>query len=189
MNTGTLLRFMIILFPVSELLLLLFRRRQDPSSQDVDKGSLRVLWITILASVGITVSLQWYSLTPLPFSRVSLQEISLLFLISGYVLRWISILILGRWFTPQVTIQPHQVLIQKGPYKRLRHPSYTGLLLEFVGLGIFFGTWVSLLIMTVPITIAIINRINTEEAALLATFGETYRQYQQRTKRLFPGIY
>ena len=189
MHLGTLLRLMIILFPLSELFLLLFRRRQSPPELDVDKGSLRILWITILASISVAISLQWYPLAPLPGSPSFLQGSALIFLLGGFILRWTSILTLGRWFTTQVTIQPHQVFIKKGPYKRLRHPSYTGLLLEFVGLGVFFGTWVSLGIMVIPITLAILKRIHNEEAALLASFGEAYRQYQTEADRLFPGVY
>jgi protein-S-isoprenylcysteine O-methyltransferase Ste14 len=189
MNLVRLLRLMIILFPLSEICLLLFKRRRSSANFDADKGSLRILWITILASLGVTIALQWYPLTPLPLSRSTIQWISLILLIVGFILRWTSVLTLGRWFTAQVAIQPHQVLVQNGLYKYLRHPSYTGLLLEFLGLGVFFGSWASLLIIMIPTTLAVLNRIRKEEAALLTTFGEAYRQYQQRTRRLFWGIY
>jgi len=189
MNLLTLLRLMIILFPLSEILLLLFKRRRSRGTQDADKGSLRILWITILVSLGITISLQWYPLPPLPLSRSAIHGISLVLLIGGFFLRWTSVVTLGRWFTTQVTIQPKQVLVQNGLYKHLRHPSYTGLLLEFLGLSIFFGSWVSLVTIMIPTTIAVINRIHKEEAALLAKFGEAYRQYQKRSHRLLPGVY
>ena len=79
-------------------------------------------------------------------------------------------------------------MIQRGVYRFVRHPSYAGLLLGFVGLGVFFGSWVGLALMMIPIAAAVANRIVKEEAVLLAALGVPYAEYCARTKRLIPGV-
>ncbi|WP_369804274.1 isoprenylcysteine carboxylmethyltransferase family protein [Chitinophaga sp. MD30] len=57
------------------------------------------------------------------------------------------------------------------------------------GMGFATGSLISTLVMVIPIFLALQYRIRTEEAALLAAFGDSYRDYCQRTSRLIPGIY
>jgi protein-S-isoprenylcysteine O-methyltransferase Ste14 len=71
----------------------------------------------------------------------------------------------------------------------MRHPSYTGAIVAFIGLGLSIGNWISFLVFTVPTTIGFLLRIKVEEQALIETFGNEYRSYAQRTKRLLPLIY
>ena len=112
----------------------------------------------------------------------------LLFL-GGLILRWYSIGYLGRYFTVDVSISAEHKLIDSGPYRYIRHPTYTGALLAFLGLGFCFGNWLSILFMTVPIIAAFLWRIRIEERALTDALGEDYRAYTQRTKRLIPFVY
>jgi len=88
-----------------------------------------------------------------------------------------------------VAIAADHRLIDTGPYRYLRHPSYTGALLAFLGLGLCMGNWASMLVMIVPIFLVFLRRMNVEEAALLKGLGEPYREYMLRTKRLVPGLY
>ncbi|MFO1394504.1 MAG: isoprenylcysteine carboxylmethyltransferase family protein [Steroidobacteraceae bacterium] len=71
----------------------------------------------------------------------------------------------------------------------VRHPSYTGALLAFVGYGICLGNWISLAVVTVPIAWAFMRRIEVEELALNGALGERYVAYARRTKRLVPWVY
>ena len=70
----------------------------------------------------------------------------------------------------------------------IRHPSYAGLLIAFVGLAIYFGTWVGIAVMMAPITLALLYRIHVEEEALGVALGARYEAYRARTKRLIPGV-
>jgi protein-S-isoprenylcysteine O-methyltransferase len=88
-----------------------------------------------------------------------------------------------------VSILAEHKLIDSGPYRYIRHPTYTGALLAFFGLGFCFGNWLSILFMTVPIIAAFLWRIRIEEHALNDALGEEYRAYTQRTKRLIPFGY
>lgn len=79
-------------------------------------------------------------------------------------------------------------MIDTGPYRFIRHPSYTGALLAFVGFGCCLGNWMSILCV-LPILGAFLWRMRVEERALIDALGEDYRAYMRRTKRLIPFIY
>ena len=103
--------------------------------------------------------------------------------------RWSAIRALGRHFKGIVAVDPDQHIIQHGPYKLIRHPSYSGALLIMIGIGVMIGNWASLLTITLGLLGGLLYRISVEEAVLRSTFGQTYVDYMQRTKRLIPFIY
>ena len=103
-------------------------------------------------------------------------------------MRWVAILTLGRFFTVDVAIQPGHAVVQTGLYRMVRHPSYSGLLIAFLGIGVTFVSWLSILGLLVPITLAVINRVVKEEQALLNSLGPEYAAYCARTKRFIPGL-
>jgi protein-S-isoprenylcysteine O-methyltransferase Ste14 len=96
---------------------------------------------------------------------------------------------LGRFFTVNVTIRDDHKLIQSGFYKYLRHPSYTGSLLSFLGFGLSLDNWLSLAIIFLPTLFAFIYRMKVEENVLSEQFGEQYQDYILKTKRIIPFIY
>jgi len=110
-------------------------------------------------------------------------------LIAGAGFRLWAMLELGRFFTVTVTIQKNHRLVDTGPYRALRHPSYTGLLLALVGLGIALDNWLSLLALFALPLIGILVRIRVEEAALSDALGGSYASYAARTDRLIPGVW
>jgi protein-S-isoprenylcysteine O-methyltransferase len=107
----------------------------------------------------------------------------------GTILRWWSIVHLGRFFSVDVAIASDHKVVETGPYRFVRHPSYTGLLLQCAGLGIVLRTTLSLLVIIVPTFLVLFHRIRVEEKALLANFGKDYEAYTRRTKRLLPGVF
>jgi protein-S-isoprenylcysteine O-methyltransferase len=108
---------------------------------------------------------------------------------AGLALRWWTILVLGRFFTVDVQIARDHRLVQTGPFRVLRHPSYTGVLLAFVGFGLSLANWAAFLILMLPITMALMHRMTVEEDALRRALGQTYVDYMARTKRLIPRFY
>ena len=108
---------------------------------------------------------------------------------AGLAIRWYAIIYLGRFFTVNVAIASDHKLIDGGPYRFVRHPSYSGALLAFLGLGLCIGNWASIAIVAIPILSVFLWRIHVEEAALLLGLGDQYRRYMDRTKRLIPGVY
>ncbi len=112
-----------------------------------------------------------------------------IFFILGLSLRWWAILTLKEHFTVKISILQNHQLVEGGPFKLLRHPSYTGLLVYYFGLGIALGNWISIAALIAGNLITILNRIPKEEAALTENFGEAYASYKQRTWRLIPWLY
>jgi protein-S-isoprenylcysteine O-methyltransferase len=176
------------LYGLSELWLAITRRSGEGAILR-DRKSLRVLWIVIFFSVffGIQVAF-WFPSAAMPH-RDAFHTIGFCLFMAGLALRWFAIGYLGKFFTVDVAIHPEQQLIEAGPYRFIRHPSYTGALLTFVGLGLSVGNWWSLAIFTLPVLAAFLVRIHVEECALLQAMGERYRSYQRRTKRLVPLLY
>jgi len=110
-------------------------------------------------------------------------------LLGGLVLRGWSIKTLGEYFTGRVMVSADQPVIIAGPYRLLRHPSYTGLLLACAGVGLASANWVAVAAMVVLPLAAVLWRIHAEENALLVTLGDRYRAYAGRHKRLVPLIW
>jgi protein-S-isoprenylcysteine O-methyltransferase len=176
-------------FLVSELGLAVFKRAARQGSRDADEGSLRQLW----AVIGLSVFLAFVFARSLPvadFGAVPLiSALGAAIFVAGIAIRWYAIAYLGRFFTVNVAIADDHRLIDSGPYRFIRHPSYTGALMAFLGLGLTLGNWVSLAMLLAPTLLVFQRRMNVEETALIQAFGARYQDYMRRTKRLLPGIY
>ena len=179
----------VVLFPLSEIALAIRKRATLPGAERQDRGSLRLLWAAIGVGLALATAAQWVPSARLPIPRPVLQPVALVVLLTGLVVRWGSILTLGRFFTVDVAIQPGHRIIRTGPYRYVRHPSYTGLLLAFLGLGLVFANWLSLLALLVPISLAVVSRVAWEETVLHGALGEDYATYCRQTKRLVPGVF
>jgi protein-S-isoprenylcysteine O-methyltransferase Ste14 len=151
-----------------------------------DRWSFRVLWA--LLGAGIFTASQLKGKLPMP-DRNLMFWVGIALILTGIVFRAAAIFTLRRYFTVQVTIDAQHELIDRGLYRWIRHPSYTGALISFIGLGFAFGSWLSLGIIIVVAMIGFGYRIRVEEAALVDHFGDRYRSYAERTRRLVPGIY
>jgi protein-S-isoprenylcysteine O-methyltransferase Ste14 len=107
----------------------------------------------------------------------------------GLALRWWAVLELGRFFQIAIVVQEGHRVIETGPYRVVRHPSYSGLLLIFVGVGFTLGNWLSVAACVVLPFLGLLVRIRAEEAVLNRQLGEPYRAYSARTRRLVPGVW
>ena len=110
-------------------------------------------------------------------------------MLMGVALRWYSAAILGKYFTFDVAIQGGQTLIEAGPYRYVRHPSYSGALLSLVGFGLALGNWAGLAAALSFLGCAYFYRIPIEEQALISALGDVYKQYMSRTWRLIPFLF
>jgi protein-S-isoprenylcysteine O-methyltransferase Ste14 len=110
-------------------------------------------------------------------------------LVLGIVFRFWAIVTLGRFFTGQVAIQPGHRVVRSGPYRYVRHPSYTGGLVALIGLGIALDDWLSIAVMALLPLAGLVVRIRHEEAVLTAAFGDEYRSYAAHTRRLVPRVW
>jgi protein-S-isoprenylcysteine O-methyltransferase Ste14 len=92
---------------------------------------------------------------------------------------------LGRYWSGSVTIKVSHELIESGPYHWVRHPIYTGLVLQMLGCSLTVGTLLALL--TAPI-LYVGYRIkgSQEETLLRGQFGERYARYAEKIPALLP---
>jgi protein-S-isoprenylcysteine O-methyltransferase Ste14 len=163
-------------------------KRSVDSSSARDQGSL----ILIAALWWIGIALDFSLSLFLPQAAISWQR-TLLFIagiclmLLGVALRWYSVSVLGKYFTFDVAIQSGQVLVEVGPYRYVRHPSYSGALLSLLGFGLSLGNWAGLAASLFCLGYA--YRIPVEEAALASALGEPYKQYLKRTWRLLPFLF
>ena len=178
-----------VIFPLSEIILSIMKRSKKETSTIEDNGTMKLLWLVIGISVLLAIAGQWIVLPQLLLPVAISHILAIIFLVSGLCIRWASIITLGRMFTTNVAVQNNHKLVSRGLYAYVRHPSYAGLLLEFIGLGFFFAHVVSLIVLLVPITVALIIRIKSEEAVLIKALGTSYVEYASKTKRLIPGIW
>ena len=107
----------------------------------------------------------------------------------GLGIRVWAIAALGRAFRTTVEVDPGQAVVSTGPYRWVRHPSYSGLLLIVSGCGLAAGNWLALAICIALPLAALLRRISVEEAELTRVLGDRYRAYQAKTRRLIPGLW
>jgi protein-S-isoprenylcysteine O-methyltransferase Ste14 len=163
------------------------RSRAQAVDRTDDRGSLRVL--------SIVFPLAWWTgiaLIRVPyasFGGARVFSVGLILMAGGQLLRWWAIATLGRLFTITVSIREDHRLIDKGPYRLVRHPSYTALLLVHAGAGLCFGNGLTFVVLTVPVSAALFYRMHVEEKVLVHELGPSYLEYMRRTRRLIPRIY
>jgi protein-S-isoprenylcysteine O-methyltransferase Ste14 len=173
----------------SEIVIAFATRTRSGGGTVKDRGSLILLWVTITLAITAGEAIH-YSMPSNLFGGAHWQMVAaMLVLIAGVAFRWTAILSLGKAFSSNVAIRPTQAIYRGGLYRFLRHPSYTGLLLAFLAIGISERNWIAFLAILLPTTAALLYRIHVEEAALNEAFGAQYAAYSRQTKRLIPGIY
>jgi protein-S-isoprenylcysteine O-methyltransferase Ste14 len=94
---------------------------------------------------------------------------------------------LGRNWSGTVTLKEDHELIRTGPYRWVRHPIYTGILLGFVGSAVALAEWRGL-VAAALVTIAFLLKIRLEERWMIETFGDAYRRYRREVKALIPFV-
>jgi len=142
----------------------------------VSLGSLAVTaWDFIALQQGV-YSLRWLSL------------VGFMLFIPGLVIYLAARMTLGRLFSKTLVIVEGHELITHGIYRHVRHPSYTGSILFFLGLPLLFNSVLGFAIV-LPMILLVLLRIPIEENMLLREFGEDYREYMKRTKKLIPSVY
>ena len=113
----------------------------------------------------------------------------LVILLCGSLLRRHCWRMLGKHFSGDVRASAAQPVIQQGAYRWVRHPSYTGGMLMYLGTGIALTNWLSVAIIALTGAAAYLYRVRVEEQALRANLGTRYDEYMRRTKRFVPFVF
>jgi len=186
---GTILMGVIVVWAIPELLGA-FLLRSAATATKHDQGS----YFAVVGGIGIGIIGALWSATHFPVLALTSQRstlfwLGILLMLAGLVFRWYAILTLGRSFTHDVATYVDQPLVERGPYRRLRHPAYSGVLLTLLGLGLVLANWGSLCLLLLGGGLGLGYRMRIEEQALQAAFGQRYTAYRQRTQRLIPWLW
>jgi protein-S-isoprenylcysteine O-methyltransferase Ste14 len=156
----------------------------------MDRGSLLIAVGFVVAGLagGIVLAAHVHA-AGIGHARWPLFVAGLVVMVAGIAIRQWAVAVLGRFFTVDVRVQPGQTVVERGPYRWVRHPSYTGMILTFVGLGVGLRNWAALAVLAVVPTIGLVIRIRFEERALLEGLGEPYRRFAATRAHLFPGLW
>jgi protein-S-isoprenylcysteine O-methyltransferase Ste14 len=109
-------------------------------------------------------------------------------MVAGLALRTWAVATLGRWFTLEIGVAPAQRVVDEGPYRVIRHPSYAGALLAFAGSALLLRAWVAAALGTLALGLAYRRRILQEERVLRAELPG-YAAYMARTGALVPRVW
>lgn len=165
-----------------------WKKRSEPGATTNDRGSrlplITGVWATVAIGMGLAAG---FPATAITTARDDLFVTGLALMVGGLALRWYSIVALGKSFTVDVATRPGQKVVTSGPYRWIRHPSYTGALLTLLGILVCCLNWLSFFALLLAMA-GYAYRIRVEEAALAEGLGDAYRDYMRRTRRLIPFI-
>jgi protein-S-isoprenylcysteine O-methyltransferase Ste14 len=164
--------------------------RSGKTAQKSDKGSkLIVIGAANLAMmIGFSAAIAFPGLSVRAHWSV-LFDVGIAVWLGGALFRFYSMRVLGRFFTYDVAISTGQHVVERGPYRWLRHPSYLGSLIAEIGLGMTFTNWLAMFLPVLCLAAAYAYRISVEEQALVEGLGAPYRDYMRRTWRLIPFLF
>jgi protein-S-isoprenylcysteine O-methyltransferase Ste14 len=167
---------------------LIARERRDASAVFQDRGSRNLLIVSLSIAIGLGVFA-----IPLVLPQFTLHSeavaVGVALVWSGIALRLWAIRTLGRFFTTRVLLRQEHRLITSGPYRYLRNPAYTGVVITILGFGVAVGNWMSLITLLVFGCLPFILRIAVEDRVLAGRFGQEYVEYRRKTWSLIPFIW
>jgi len=152
-------------------------------------------------SFGILIGLQWLGLglnfslagllrgAAIPGPRTAIFYLGVILIVVGVILRWYAIRTLGRFFTRDVAVSADQAVVERGPYRLIRHPAYSGTFMTMLGIGLAMTNWASLICLLVCVFLGHFYRLQVEEQALVTALGQPYIEYMRRTKRFIPKLF
>jgi protein-S-isoprenylcysteine O-methyltransferase Ste14 len=139
---------------------------------------------SVIASlqIGLHAGVNW------PGGRAWPVAVGIALIVAGVATRAWAIVTLGRFFQYQIEIQSGHRVVTGGPYRYVRHPSYSGMALVMLGFAFGSGDVISLPVVVVLAGLGLAVRIRAEEKQLVAALGGDYEQFAAHRKRLIPGL-
>ena len=173
-----------------EIWLVVRDRIQGKGKMENDRGTIYLNFVSIAVAMTAAGFISGYTGFRLPGGRnTATFWIGLAIMGTGFFVRVWAVTALGASFRTTVETHENQKVKKDGPYRLVRHPSYSGLLLMCAGYGIASRNWLSLIIAIVLPLSALLYRIRVEEDLLVKSLGTEYEEYQKQTKQLIPWIW
>ena len=184
--SGRVLLITVIVFSIGELTQVRRVRRGSPHADLGAEVWFRLLFLTGVLMLPLAASVA-------PGAEILRDEVAFVVGVVlawlGLLLRWWSFRTLGQYFTLVLKTSPDQAVVDAGPYRFLRHPSYTGLLMTVLGCALMVGNWVGFVACSAVVVAALIYRIRIEERALIEALGENYLNFATTRARLVPFVW
>lgn len=181
-----LLAIAILVWIVNEVRLSLRSVGSDATVQDNGSRALLTFSIFLAFFLGFFLALR-FSPFGITDGTQLVFRVGVVLILAGVILRIYSVHVLGSYFSFTVATRPNQKVVDSGPYRFVRHPSYSAALLSTFGFLLALTNWLSFLGL-IPLIVGYGYRIRVEETALVKALGEDYSSYMGRTKRLIPYI-
>ena len=165
-------------------------QRPEKGATRHDRGSYAVIGLGLGA--GILAALACADrvrATTISWQPAAVFWTGIALMVAGVAFRWYAIRALGRYFTREVATRAGQTVVEHGPYRLVRHPSYSGVLITVLGFGLALTNWLSTLVVVACTFAGFSYRVHVEERALREAIGEPYRHYMRRTRRFIPYIW
>ena len=147
--------------------------------------SFHLLLASTLAVVLTSILTVLLSNTPTPVSSLL---VGTLILLSSFGLRHLAANALGSFWSVHIEIRKDHPVIKTGPYKYIRHPIYTSILLEAAGFAILGNSYCALVLIVLATLPSIIYRLKKEEKAMISEIGAPYEIYMKTTGSLIPKL-
>jgi protein-S-isoprenylcysteine O-methyltransferase Ste14 len=163
--------------------------RSRPEARRADRGSRPLIGVSGAAGLLLALGAARAAPSFAVGDRTVAAWCGLVLLLAAIALRQWSIRTLGRYFTLTVQTSADQPVVATGPYRFVRHPAYTAILVAAVAAGLYVGNWLSVAAFVVVIGAALVYRISVEERALSAAIGPAYAAYAATHKRLVPFVW
>jgi len=171
----------------------LWSARRAKAAVQTEPYSKRLVayWLPLVVALILLGPGKWFGHSLLreqfvPHSHL-VESIGLALCLSGAFLAIWSRHVLGRNWSGTVQLKRDHELIERGPYRLIRHPIYSGLLLLFIGNAIMVGDWRGILAVAI-VFVSFWRKLRLEEQWLSGHFGESYVSYMRRTRALIPSV-
>jgi len=177
----------LIIWSLSEIvggvIIPVLRRGGDRVQRKRGSASALIEWMAVFVVSGILAGKQIAMLPTWSY------YIGITLMLLGIAIRQWAMAVLGRFFSSVLGTQQKHKVVDNGPYHFVRHPSYTGVLLLQLGIGLSMQSWGAILIILLIYGLAFGYRMHVEEKILVAELGESYTLYKKHTKkRLIPFV-
>jgi protein-S-isoprenylcysteine O-methyltransferase len=153
-----------------------------------EKGSMLLIGVTLGVGLWLPLAMDVLGFAVFPIN-IAEGLVGLIVMLFGLGLRvWAAVTLGGYYTRTLMTTEGHRV-VTTGPYARIRHPAYLGVILLWSGFGVLSSNLVIVFIFPVMFMAVYLYRISVEEKMLVRELGDDYVQYQRRTRKLIPAVY
>lgn len=178
----TILFILITLLWLGEFIFFPSLEKEERSQQK----TLLIILATILLIIVINAMMFWFDI--LLVKNIYLQGLALVIYSAGLILRYWSLILLGKSFSRDVEVSKDQELISHGPYKYVRHPLYTGLFLLTIAVPLFVGNLAVFLLAVILMYMVLNRRILEEESFMEEVLGTRYVEWKNERYRFLPFV-